>query len=282
MAASARQSLIIFALVIAALLIILPLLSRRLALLLVNPIEQEQKRMEELDRLKTEFLQSVSHDFKTPITSIDGYALDTLTELREETLNIPEMESNLNIIRSANKRLERMVGQLLEVSALESGRIILRKKPLSLSVLLTKAAGDNNGIIIQNGNRAVLEIPDGLPEIAADTDTIERVVTNLISNAARHTRQGTITISLSSNNGMQKVCVTDTGDGIFPGLLKQVFIKYIEREVRVAGSTGLGLYICKQYIDAHGGEMGIESEPGKGTAVWFSLHENDTEAENNE
>jgi signal transduction histidine kinase len=110
-----------------------------------------------------------------------------------------------------------------------------------------------------------------LPNLTADPDAVEQIVLNLIGNAARHTKEGVITLRLSAGGGYQEIRVTDTGEGIHPDVQSQVFLRYIERENKMSGHNGLGLYICKKLIDAHGGEIGIESGREKGAAVWFRL-----------
>jgi signal transduction histidine kinase len=234
-------------------------------------LEDANKRLSELDRMKTEFVQSISHELKIPLSNIRNYALDTLMELRREQLDIPAMEYDQKVIRAEGQRLIRMVSQLLDVAAIEGGRLKIHKEQLSLASLLRRVVDGNRTVLEANGNRAALEIADGLPDLTADPDAVEQILLNLIGNAARHTKEGMITISLSAGGGYQEICVTDTGEGIHPDVQSQVFMRYIERENKMSGHNGLGLYICKKLIDAHGGEIGIESGREKGAAVWFRL-----------
>jgi signal transduction histidine kinase len=254
------------------------LLLMAVVLLHIHIYNDRQKRLAELDTLKSEFLENVSHELKTPITVTRNYAIDTLRELRKEPLNIAEMEFNQNRIKSESERLERMVSQLLDVSTIEGGRYKLYIEPLSLAGRISRVIETNFGALNENGNTLSLALPEGLPEIAADPDVIEQVVLNLLSNAARHTVNGAIAVSLTAGNGYQTVRVADSGEGISPKLREQVFLRYVERESRITGRSGMGLYICKKLIDAHGGEIGIDSEPGKGTAVWFRLPANERTA----
>ena len=242
--------------------------------------DDRQKRLAELDQLKTEFLENVSHDLKTPITVTRNYAIDTLRELRKDPPDLPEMEFNQNRIKSESERLERMVSQLLNVAAIEGGRRKLRMEPFSRAALISRVTETNFNGLNANGNSLSLEIPEGLPDIIADPDAIERILLNLLSNAARHTKEGVVAVSLTARNGYQTVRVSDDGEGISKEIREQVFLRYVERESRITGRSGMGLYICKKLIDAHGGEIGMESEPGKGTAVWFKLPESETKGEN--
>ena len=238
--------------------------------LYIRIYDNRQMRLMELDKLKTEFLENVSHELKTPITVTRNYALDTLKELGQDNLDIQEMAFNQNRIKAESERLERMVSQLLNVTAIEGGRRKLYMEPLSLAALLSRVVEMNFEKLNENNNKLSLEVPDGLSDVTADPDAIEQVLLNLLSNAARHTREGVITVSLTKHS-YQTVCVSDNGEGIPPEIREQVFLRYVERESRVTGRSGMGLYICKKLIDAHGGEIGIESEPGNGAAVWFKL-----------
>jgi signal transduction histidine kinase len=251
--------------------------------------DRKQKELEEanialqgLNHMKTEFLQNISHELKTPITVIANYARDTIKELGKPSLNIPEMDFDQNRIISETERLDRMVSQLLDVTSIEGGRLKIYKEPLSLASLIRRMADSNTDSLSERGNSPVLEVPDSLPDVYADRDIIEQVLLNLMSNAVRHTKKGTITISLSAAGDFQEVRVSDTGDGIHPDVLKQVFLRYVEREDRVTGSNGLGLYICKKYIDAHDGVIDIKSEQGMGTTVWFRLPTNIKDGVGNE
>ena len=240
-------------------------------------LEEAKGQLEGVSRMKTEFLQNISHELKTPLTNMGNYALDTLSELKEKNLDVKEMEFNQNRIRSEGERLKRMVSQLLDVTAIEGGRVKMNMAPVSLSSLLHKAA-DSSRSNQENDNKLVFEITEGLPDLMVDADTIVQVVHNILSNATRHTKDGLITIGLSRPRaGWQEVRVSDTGEGIPPKVRSQVFLRYVERESKIIGRSGLGLYICKSYIDAHRGEIGIDTEAGKGTTVWFCLPESEDE-----
>jgi signal transduction histidine kinase len=221
--------------------------------------------------MKTEFMQNISHELRTPLSNMRNYAIDTLHELDREQLNIPEMVFDQTRIKDESERLERMVNQLLDATAIEGGQVKLKKEQFSLGALLSAMADANAALVRENGNRISIVAPEGLPDIDSDPDAVCEVVLNLLSNAARHTKQGVITITLADKGEFQEVRVTDTGEGISPEIMRQVFLKYVERESRVTGRSGLGLYMCKKLIDALGGEIGIESEEGKGASVWFCL-----------
>ena len=230
-----------------------------------------QKRLEELDKLKTEFLENVSHEMKTPLTVIANNARYTRHELEKKSLNAPEMNYFLTRIISESDRLNRMVSQLLDTTALESGRFQIRKNLISLPDLLRGVIHDNYPKLNENNNRLDLIVAGALPEVYADKEAITQVLLNLLSNAARHTKQGVITITLKARDEWQEVRVTDNGEGMEPEILDQVFARYIDRKSRITGRSGMGLYICKKIIEAHGGKIGAQSGAGCGTTVWFRL-----------
>lgn len=234
-------------------------------------LEETNEELIKLGRLKTEYLRIVSHELKTPITVMTNYARDTLNELAKPIQNAPEIEFSQNRIISEGERLNRIVNQILNATAIESGRLKITKTMFSLADLVRSMVDAYTDNLNKSGNRTLLEIPDALPDICADSDVIGQVLLNLLSNASMHTKQGAITVRLSSREGFQTVQVSDTGDGISPDLVERLFLRYIENKSRASGRNGMGLYICKKYIDAHGGEIGIESEQGIGTSVWFSL-----------
>jgi len=230
-----------------------------------------QKRLEELDKLKTEFLENVSHEMKTPLTVIANNARNTRHDLEKESLDIPEMNYFLTRIISESDRLNRMVSQLLDTTALESGRFQIRKNLLSLSDLLREVIHDDYPKLNENSNRLELMAAGALPEVYADKEAIAQVLLNLLSNSARHTKQGVITVTLKAKDEWQEVRVTDNGEGMEPEILDQVFARYIDRKSKITGRSGMGLYICKKIIDAHGGKIGAHSGAGCGTTVWFRL-----------
>ena len=223
---------------------------------------------------KTEYLRIVSHELKTPITVMTNYARDTLNELAKQDRNDSEIEFSQNRIISEGERINRIVNQILNATAIESGRLKISKTRFSLADLVQSMVSAYTDQLNKSGNRTVLELPDRLPDVYADSDIIGQVFLNLLSNASIHTKHGTITVSLSAREGFQTVQVADTGVGIGPDLLEKLFQRYLDNRSRASGGNGMGLYICKKYIDAHGGEIDIESKQGIGTRVWFSLPTN--------
>ena len=222
-----------------------------------------------MNAMKTEFLQTVTHELKTPLTVMSGCAQDTLAILPE---GIPDREDilyNQRHIIEESDRLDRIVTGLLDTAAIEGGRMGMEMAPLSLCSLLRHMADAQFPKLPDHGNRLELLVPDDLPKITADKERMEQVLLNLLSNANRHTKDGVITLELKSAPDHQQVTVRDTGEGMNADVLGQVFQSYVNRQGR--GRSGMGLYICRKILDAHGGGIEIESRPGCGTAVTFRL-----------
>jgi len=236
----------------------------------MKELEILREEQREQNHRKTEFLKFISHELKTPITIMSNYARDTLREIERDEHNYTEMSFNQRQIVTEGEYLNRMVGQLLEITAIESGHVKIDKQPLSLADVIHHATEACAARLLEGSNRLVLDIADDLSDVNADHDIIRQILLNFLMNAARHTKRGTVTVALSESDGYQKVLVSDTGDGMGADVLDRVFLQYIDRD-KSPDNNGLGLYICNKYVEAHGGEIDIRSERGKGTDIWFRL-----------
>lgn len=243
--------------------------------------EAEQKlaadkaALESLDRMKTEFLGNVSHELKTPLTVMSGYAQTTkqLSERLPEP-QADEVARRMTLISSEAERLSLMVGQILDVTRMEEGRMVMEPVRCHLDEIVHAAVETHYPILNKNRNRLNIRIERGLPDLYADPTRIAQVIMNLISNAVRFTSEGEITISAQRRDGGIEVCVSDTGCGITPERLGHIFERYYQKEKSGGGQdtgTGLGLYICKHIVEQHGGTIRIESEEDRGTSVFFTL-----------
>jgi len=239
----------------------------------------ENDMLDRLNNMKTMFFQDMSHDFKTPLTVISVNLLDSLHML-EYGINESDLRENLDDAQREVMRLARMVDNTIKQSQGTRQGMEL----LDLPALLRESAETYRVLIERNGNRLSLEIPSSLPPIIGNADTLSLVLSNLISNANRYTRGGLITVSAGVRDVYVKdidpvsqptdniqpvsvlVSVTDTGTGIKPELIPTIF----KRGVSEYG-TGLGLSICKSAIESHGGLIGITSNLGEGTTVYFTI-----------
>lgn len=238
-------------------------------------LEAEKTALESLNRLKTEFLGNVSHELKTPLTVMSGYA-QTTKQLAQnpDTLEGGEVSRRMTLISSEAERLSLMVGQILDVTRMEEGRMVMEPVRGYVNEIIHIAVETYYPILNKNQNRLELRMESGLPAVYADPARISQVVVNLISNAVRFTSNGLITVSAKQEDTNVLICVSDTGVGIAAERLAHIFERYSCKQKSGGGQdtgTGLGLYICKHIVEQHGGTIWIESEEGHGTSVFFTL-----------
>lgn len=235
----------------------------------------EKEALEKINRMKTEFLGNVSHELKTPLTVMSGYA-QTTKQLAEgpSELDGGEVSRRMKLISSEAERLSLMVGQILDVTRMEEGRMTMERISCYVDEIIHGAIETHYPILNKNANRLEIHIETGLPAVSADPARISQVIVNLISNAVRFTANGLITISAKREDTRIVICVADTGTGISRSRIAHIFQRYNHKEKNDNGQntgTGLGLYICKHIVEQHGGNIWIESEEGRGTSVFFSL-----------
>jgi signal transduction histidine kinase len=223
----------------------------------------------ELDLRKTNFIATISHELKTPIASLQ-LGIKLLYDDRVGKLN----EEQLNIVRTINDetvRLSRITSELLDISQVETGNIKLNLQkvdPLDIvnyALESVKFHAERKKVIIQT------VFPDSLPPVRADRDKATWVLVNLLTNAIRYSPEnGTVTLSCSSKDGHIHFSVKDVGPGIETRYIPRLFEKYFQVPGSASG-TGLGLAISKEFIEAQGGRIAVESEVGKGSDFSFEL-----------
>jgi PAS domain S-box-containing protein len=226
--------------------------------------------LREIDRLKSEFIATASHELRTPLTSVqmgvhlllEG-ALGELTEQQSELLQA---------CRQDCERLDKLMRDLLDLSKIEAGESQPQLAPVHTHDLIATAAEELRPQVETKGLRLNVRLPADLPRVMVDRTQIERVISNLVINAIRHTRHGDIQISAERRNATVAVSVCDTGSGIPSEYLPRIFDKFVQVPgARSTGGAGLGLAISKSIIEAHGGQMSVQSEVGRGTTFTFTL-----------
>ena len=270
-----KAMLLLFSAVLVILLLCL-VYTRKLSIYIADPIvleqlraKQEKEALEEADRMKTTFLSDVSHELKTPLAAMSGYAQNAEIELTNGGDSV-QIQQSLKHISSEANRMALMVTQILDATRIEEGRMVLETAPLDIEAAAREAVETYFAVLNKNNNRLSIRIPLNLPKVTADPSRLQRVFVNLISNALKHTKNGTILIKAEEENGMVKVTVKDTGSGISPEDMAHIWERYYKGKHSETG-TGLGLFICKFIIESHGGTITVESEVGKGTAFMFTL-----------
>jgi len=228
-------------------------------------LEEQNHLLEDAGSVKTQFLANASHEMRTPLTVISVNVQVALRLLRhmDDAMKDPETETLLQNAQSEIMRLSRMVDGMLTLASISDGA---EKRKTDFSTILHCAADMLRIHLQERGNILETKIDEGLT-VFADADLISQVVLNLIQNAHKHTENGTVVLSASREAGAVTVTVHDNGSGISPEMLPCVF----ERGVTDGGGMGVGLHFCKTVIESHGGAIWIESEPEKGTAVYFTL-----------
>lgn len=228
--------------------------------------------LREADRLKTELLANVSHDLRTPLTSIKGYSTTILRHYAK--LSDQEKRDFLKEIDLASDRLTELIENLLQLSKLEAGGFRMNREPVSIDNLIANSVED-----IQQkaeGYRFAVKTPKSLPLLEADPRRIRQVIDNLLTNAVKYSPEGTeIAVVCLCDDQNLSVQVKDQGVGIAANEIEKIFERFYQADSGTsshkAGGVGLGLAICKGIIEAHKGRIWAQSELGKGSAFTFTL-----------
>jgi len=223
----------------------------------------------ELDAAKTNFIATVSHELKTPLASSD-FSLKLLEDERVGTLT-PEQKELVQNLKDDNKRLLRILSELLDMSQVESGKIQLNLQAVQPVVLVNKAIESVQNVAKEKNISIKTTLPENLPAIKADADKTTWVLNNFLTNAIRYSATNTdILLTIEQKENRILFSVQDFGKGIDPQYKDKIFDRYF----RVPGSkegTGLGLAICKEFIEAQGGRVMVDSDFGKGSRFSFEL-----------
>ena len=222
----------------------------------------------ELDRLKSDFLAKVSHEFRTPLASI----VMTTDILREGLLGdlSSAQRDLLDSCKEDCRRLSKLITDILELSRIESRRITRRVQRIDLSLLLSESLKPHHLLAREKGIQLECSVSDGTPEVWGDREEFLWVINNLVSNAIRHTSEGgQVSVSAHISRGRLELEVRDNGEGIPLEDLTRVFERFHQvgsGSVSTPGSVGLGLALVKEVVDGYGGKVSVSSEVGKGTA----------------
>jgi len=237
--------------------------------------EMDRARREQLV-LKDRLLSNVSHELRTPLTALHQF-LTILKDGLGGELNREQKEYVDIALRNANQ-LKRMIGDLLESARAEAGKLSVELLPVSLGSLVEEIVRALRSRASEEGIDIVVEVADDLPPAHADAARIRQVLTNLLDNALKFTpRPGTVTVSVARHPDVPRLLmasVADTGEGIKPEALELIFSRlHQEGESTDSGrkGLGLGLHICREIVQRHGGRIWAESEVGRGTTVTFTL-----------
>jgi signal transduction histidine kinase len=233
-------------------------------------LEEQNDQLRQVDRLKDEFVSSISHELRTPLTSISGYV-----ELLMEDEVDAEKREHLDIVDRNATRLLGLVSDMLFAARMQSGQFDLHSGPVDLRAVVEEIVES----VRPEAEAADVDLQvheaDVIPQIEGERDRLAQLLDNLLSNAIKFTpRGGKVDISLGANNGKAVIEVTDTGIGISEEERSHLFERFFRTQVvldRQIPGTGLGLYISKAIVDAHGGQIAVRSVEGKGTTFVVEL-----------
>jgi PAS domain S-box-containing protein len=225
-----------------------------------------------LEQMRRQFISDASHEIKTPLTSIGGFA----AAIADGTAATPEERTrSAALIAREVERLTRLVNELLDLSRIESGAVQLELGEVELPELISDAVEAFSGQAEEKEIGIKVNLPSDLPPVRADADRVYQVLVNLLSNALRFNRPaGEIEISARADSGYVRVGVKDTGPGISADQLPRIWERFHRADAsraRQDGGTGLGLAIVRSIVEAHGGEVSAESEVGSGSTFSFTL-----------
>jgi len=232
---------------------------------------EARRKVEDLSRLKDEFLSIASHELRTPVTSIKGYTQLAKTLIREEDLGTSE--EYLDIALDQIDRMSRLIVELLDVSRIETGRLEIRREPIPWPSFVRDVVQRHHTAV--SDRRFHVNVPGNGTLVVGDRDRLEQVLGNLLENAVKYSPDGSeIFVDVQERSDQIVTSVCDRGIGIPNDELAQVFERFHRgRQVSSTnyGGLGLGLYIARQIVERHGGSIWVESKEGSGTTFSFSL-----------
>ena len=238
-------------------------------------LEQKNRDLEEAGLAKMRILSTASHELKTPLTSIVGY-IDRMLLQRETVGELNDrQERYLETVKKNSYRLKALVDDLLDISRIESGGIALALAAVDVGSELEDAVRSVQTHAERKNIQVELDVPADLPPVWAERLRFSQVIVNLLSNACKYSLDGAkVKVSAAERNGLVQLDVSDTGIGISKTDQTRLFNQFFRAETELTSlesGTGLGLFITKYLVEAHGGSIWVESEEGKGTTVSFTF-----------
>lgn len=249
-------------------------------------LKAENEHLIEVDKLKTDFISTVSHELRTPLTSVLGFAKlidkrlkDTVfpsVNLEEKKVKraVRQVGENIHIIVAEGERLTALINDVLDIAKMEAGKVEWKMESLDVRELCDRAIAATSSLFCSKDLQLIEDIEPNLPPILGDRDRLIQVIINLLSNAVKFTEKGSVTCQATRTDDTVTFSIIDTGIGIATENLPKVFERFKQIGDTLTDKpkgTGLGLPICKQIIEHHGGTVGVESELGQGSRFFFTL-----------
>ena len=245
------------------------------------------RELRKLDEMKTDFFTTISHELRTPLTSVLGFAKIIQKRLEERIIprignpdeyiqkSIEHIRQDLAIILSEGERLTAMINNVLDLAKLEEGAVVWKLEPLVAAEIIERATTAIRPLLREKDLALLMDVEDGFPNVIGDKDRLTQVMINLLANAVKFTKEGSVTCRLRKSNHELLISVIDTGRGIAEDDYEKLFDKFQQKaDVDVDSQnkgTGLGLSICKYIVEHHKGRIWVESEVGRGSTFSFTL-----------
>lgn len=239
---------------------------------LFHEIEQKSLLLEAANKHKSQFLANVSHELRTPLNAIIGF---TRMVIRKTEDQIPQLQKdNLQKVLISSEHLLSLINDLLDLAKIESGRMEVFPESFKVEEVIQVATSTVEPMLKDGRVRLITEINRDVPTLNTDREKLKQSILNLLSNAAKFTEKGEIKVSAWHENGSLKLEVSDTGIGMKKEALENIFDEFRQADMsssRKFGGTGLGLAIVKRFVNLLGGDIGVESEVGKGSTFTITL-----------
>lgn len=223
------------------------------------------------DKIKDQFLANTSHELRTPLHGIINIAHNVIT--REKNRLDERSLEDMELLITIGRRMSHLLGDLLDVVRLKEHRIELRQGPLSIQSVVPGVIAMLQFMAERKPVHLHMEIPESFPQVMADEERLVQILYNLLHNALKHTEEGTISVSAEIREGHALIHVTDTGIGMDEDTRMRIFLPYEQGSYGISDGQGigLGLNICKELVELHGGALTVHSELGKGSVFSFNL-----------